>query len=341
MGYNVIHIVPTGDLGDTPFQWDKFEPYLERADQLGLYFQYDVRWNWSNLTTMIDQVTRLRSHPSILLWYIADEPDGKSNPLNSTDIGYDTVRSLDLYHPISLALNCYNFYYSDYAAEADIIIFNVYPIGNNNSWSIVYDTACNSTYGCCGCDDCVGVFEDISDRLDNFAHFNTLLGWSKTHWAAPQAFGNEKIWSRFPSAAEEVVMNMLSINHAAKGINMWDFPTSLDILAITSRLANVLTTNKIADCLLGAPLIQKLDVSGTTRIDVAAWLGESSPLLSVVNLNYKSIRSKITVTLPAGVRVTNVTSSLWGTIKWSVNGHQLEADGLLGLEVSLIVLDLV
>jgi hypothetical protein len=169
---------------------------------------------------MIDQVTRLRSHPSILLWYIADESDGKSNPLNSIGIGYDTIRSLDLYHPISLALNCYNFYYSDYAAGADIILSDVHPIGNNNNWSIVYDTACNSTYGCCGCDDHVGVFEDISDRLDNFAHFDTLLGWSKTQWAAPQAFGNETSWSRFPSAAEEVVMNSLSINHAAKGINM-------------------------------------------------------------------------------------------------------------------------
>ena len=59
MGYNVIHIVPTGDLGDTPFPWDNFEPYLNRADELGLLLQYDVRWEYANLSIMVDQVTRL------------------------------------------------------------------------------------------------------------------------------------------------------------------------------------------------------------------------------------------------------------------------------------------
>ncbi|TID17375.1 putative glycoside hydrolase subgroup catalytic core [Venturia nashicola] len=339
-GYNVIHIVPTGDLGDTPFPWDKFEPYLKRADQLGLYFQYDVRWEWSNLTTMIDQVTRLKSHPSILLWYIADEPDGKSNPINSTAIGYNTIRSMDLYHPVSMALNCYNFYYSDYAAGADIILTDVYPIGNNNSYSTVYKTPCNATYGCCGCDDCDGVFEDISNRLDNFAHFDDILGWSKTHWAAPQAFGNETFWTRFPTAAEEVVMNILSINHAAKGVNMWDFPTSSDILAVTNRLAKVLTTDTVAKFLLGAPLFQKLDVAGATRIDVAVWVGVSSMLLSVVNLNYGNLESKITVTLPKGVKVRKVTSTLWGNVQWTANGDKLNTNGLMGLEVSLVILEL-
>lgn len=86
MGYNVIHIVPTGALGEKPFPWDEFEPYLERADELGLYFQYDVIWEWDNLTGMVEQVERLRHHPSLLLWYQSDEPDGKSNPLNSTGI---------------------------------------------------------------------------------------------------------------------------------------------------------------------------------------------------------------------------------------------------------------
>lgn len=135
-------------------------------------------------------------------------------------------------------------------------------------------------------------------------------------------------------------MNMLSINHAAKGVNMWDFPTSSDVLAVTNRLATVLTTDTIANFLLGAPLLRKLDVVGATRVDVAAWVGTSSMLLSVVNLNYGNLEGKITVTLPEGVKVTSVTSSLWGDVQWSFNGSQLETDGLLGLEVSLVVLEL-
>lgn len=120
-GYNLIHIVPTGTLGDTPFPWDQFEPYLDRASELELWLQYDVLWTPDNVTSMIEQVTRLRTHPSILSWYQSDEPDGKSNPLNSTGIAYDIIKELDPYHPSSLALNCYDFYYSDYAAGADII----------------------------------------------------------------------------------------------------------------------------------------------------------------------------------------------------------------------------
>ena len=340
MGYNVIHIVPTGDLGDSPFPWDEFEPYLDRAAELGLYFQYDVRWDPTNLTTMIDQVNRLHSHPSILLWYTGDEPDGKSNPINSTAIAYDTIRSIDPYHPVSLALNCYNFYYQDYASGAEIILSDVYAISTNTSWSTVYETPCNRTYGCCGCDDCKGAFEDISERLDNFAHFDDLIGWPKTHWGAPQAFGNETFWTRYPTAAEEVVMDMLSVNHAAKGIVMWDFPTMPDILNVTDRLAAVLTSGEVAGFLLGAPLVQGLTVTGAARVDAAAWIGETQLLLSIVNLNYGNINSTVQVELPSGVELESVSSKLWGEVEWTVDGAVVQTGGLLGLEVSLLLLDL-
>ncbi|QKX54849.1 uncharacterized protein TRUGW13939_01938 [Talaromyces rugulosus] len=339
-GYNVIHIVPTGDLGDTPFPWDEFEPYLQRADELGLYFQYDVRWDYTNLTTMIDQVTRLRSHPSILLWYTGDEPDGKSNPINSTGIAYDTIRSLDLYHPVSLALNCYDFYYEDYASGADIILSDVYPISANTSWSTVYDTPCNTTYGCCGCDDCNGRFEDLSDRLDNFAHFDEIIGWPKTHWGAPQAFGNETFWTRYPTADEEVVMTMLSINHAAKGIVMWDFPTSADILGATDALAAVLTSERVASFLVGTPIVQQLTVTGGERVDAAAWVMGDQMLISIINLNYGSIPGAVSVGLPEKRSVKSMASTLWGETGWKGVGESLKTTDLAGLAVSILVVGL-
>jgi hypothetical protein len=336
----VIHIVPTGDLGDTPFPWDEFEPYLQRADELGLFFQYDVRWDYSNLTTMIDQVTRLRSHPSILLWYTGDEPDGKSNPINSTAIAYETIRELDLYHPVSLALNCYDFYYQDYASGADIILSDVYPISTNTSWSTVYDTPCNETYGCCGCDDCNGRFEDISDRLDNFAYYDEIIGWPKTHWSAPQAFGNETFWTRYPTTAEEVVMTMISINHAAKGIVMWDFPTSSDILSVTDELAAVLTTEEVAGFLIGSPIVQTLNVTGGERIDAAAWIQKKQLLISILNLNYEDLTDEISVSLPGDISAKSITSTLWGDSKWKISGDKLTTNGLVGLAASILVIEL-
>ena len=149
MGYNLIHIVPTGSLGDSSFPWDQFQPYLDRASELGIFFQYDVIWSPTNDTAMIEQVTRLRSHPSILLWYQSDEADGKSNPVNSTGLAREKMWELDPYHPSSLALNCYDFYYADYAKGGEIILSDVYPISTNTSWSTVYETPCNTTYGCC------------------------------------------------------------------------------------------------------------------------------------------------------------------------------------------------
>lgn len=341
MGYNVIHIAPTGDLSNVPFPWAEFEPYLNRADELGLYFQYDPRWSYTNLTEMINQVTHMRTHPSMLLWYTGDEPDGKGNPLNATSIAYNTIRTLDPYHPVSLALNCYNFYYQDYAAGAEIIMSDPYPISTNTSYSSVYGTVCNSTYGCCGCDDCNGIFEDISSRLDNFAHYDDIIGWSKTHWGVPQAVGANTFWTRFPTAAEEVVMSMLSINHAAKGIVLWDFPTTTAIANVTAQLAKVLTSEMVTGLLLGAQLVQTLGVSGASRVDAAAWIGREKMLLSIINLNYGDLKGNLSVHMPVGTKVSAISQRLWGDIEWSVGDSSVLANGVPGLGVSLLVLDLV
>lgn len=47
MAYNVVHIVLTGDLGSTPFNWEELQLYVDR---LGFLLQFDVRWDLSNLT---------------------------------------------------------------------------------------------------------------------------------------------------------------------------------------------------------------------------------------------------------------------------------------------------
>ncbi|KAH6652026.1 hypothetical protein BKA67DRAFT_572704 [Truncatella angustata] len=343
LGYNVIHIVPTGTLGDKPFPWDQFEPYLDRADELGLYLQYDVIWDYANLTGMIEQVERIRNHRSLLVWYQSDEPDGKSNPINSTGIAYQKIRELDPYHPASLALNCYDFYYTDYASGADIITPDVYPISTNTSYSTVYDTVCNATYGCCGCDDCDGTFEDIAERLDEFRRRDELIGWSKSQWFAPQAFGNETFWTRYPTAAEEVVMTLLAVNHGAKGIVMWDYPTTAEILNVTNHLAGVLTSDTIADFLLGAPLTQTLPVAGGSRIDAAAWVnkGAGQALVSIVNMNYGDVGAAIEVSAPDGTSFSSVAETLWGDIQWDIESGSVSSDmGMLGLQVSVLLMNM-
>lgn len=292
----------------------------------------------TNLTKLTDQVTHIHTHPSLLLYYTADEPDGKSNPLNSTRLAYDLIRSMDPYHPVSLALNCKDFYYEEYASGADIILSDVYPVATNTSWSSVYDTPCNATYGCCGCDDCRGEFEDISDRLDEFHSFDGVIGWEKVHWGAPQAFGEETFWSRYPTAEEEVVMVMVSVNHGAMGIVMWDYPSSEGVERVTRELAPVVTGETVVGFLSDG--VRRVGVvRGARRVDVAVWVVEGKALVSVVNLNYGET-GEVKISLE-GVKVAGVEKVLWGGNGWDVKDGELVSDGLGELEVSILVVNLV
>ena len=55
---------------------------------------------------------------------------------------------------------------------------------------------------------CHGNMEDISDRLDIFAEYQSWVSSSlkKLSGVVPMAFGNESFWTRYPTAAEEVTM---------------------------------------------------------------------------------------------------------------------------------------
>lgn len=144
-GYNLIHPVPPG--GDDPFDHDIFEQFLKLCDTLELYVMYDMRHTYQNNTSIDLQLSRLIHHPSLLLYYTADEPDGQGDPLNATSIAYKHIKKVDPYHPVSLVLNCANFYFREYTSGADIILEDIYPVAVNTSFSTVYNTPCNTTYG--------------------------------------------------------------------------------------------------------------------------------------------------------------------------------------------------
>jgi hypothetical protein len=72
-----------------------------------------------NTSAVMTQVNHVKHRPNLLLWYTADEPDGTSDPLDATLKASNLITSLDGgdgnggagYHPISLVLNCENYYY--------------------------------------------------------------------------------------------------------------------------------------------------------------------------------------------------------------------------------------
>lgn len=151
----------------------------------------------------------------------------------------------------------------------------------------------------------------------------------------PQAFGNETFWSRYPTAEEEAVMAVLSINHGAKGIVAWDWPTQPDLADVTASLAKVMTAADVAGLLLAAPTTS-LVVEGRSRVDAAAWVVGSKMLVSVVSLEYVDTTENITVALP---KAAGASSVKYGPGGWTVSGTTLFKTGLQGLEVDLLVLD--
>ncbi|KAF8626683.1 hypothetical protein AX15_004767 [Amanita polypyramis BW_CC] len=285
-GFTVVHPIPTFD------NIIRFEEVLDAIQAAGLYLMYDMRLTYMNSSSATEEVNRIKSRPNLLLWYTADEPDGTSDFHSATTMANNLIVSLDGgdgnggvgYHPVSLVLNCENYYFTQYASGADIVLQDAYMIGNNVTFSTVYGTACTPDYGCCGCDNCKGSFEDIANRMDKFRERFFINGWERTKaaWTVPQGFGSAEFWKRTPTGKEFIVQSIIAINHGALGVVSWTDPTTADIKASGALLARSLKqmTRFI------------LNPSATFRwtsfqgVDIGLWTVDSETLVLAANTVY-------------------------------------------------------
>lgn len=107
-----------------------------------------MRFTYMNATSVAQQVAMIKKYPNLLLWYTGDEPDGTSDPLNATVISRDQILSEDAYrHPVSLVLNCQDYYWTDYTNGTDIVMQDTYMIGNNATFSNEWNTTCTPDFG--------------------------------------------------------------------------------------------------------------------------------------------------------------------------------------------------
>ncbi|KAJ7764560.1 hypothetical protein DFH07DRAFT_811639 [Mycena maculata] len=276
-GFTIVHPVPTfGDLA-------ALGRVLDRMEELGLYFVYDMRHTYQNAEALAAEVKMIKHRPNLLLWYTADEPDGTSEPLDATRRAYDAIYALDGYHPVSIALNCADYEFAAHSAGADVVMPDTYTIANDPTFSAKYNTSCTVDFGCCGCDNCRGELEDISQRLDDFALRLDALGWARDRavWAVPQAFGGEEFWTRPPTGPEFAVEVVLSVNHGARGIMPWIDPTPPDVKRAAAAFATALASAKE---FIFSP---RANFSRFTldRVDVGMWTVDGETLLLVANMN--------------------------------------------------------
>jgi hypothetical protein len=339
-GFNTINIVPDGGLPDQSYPTAALAQYWDRMDELNLFNIYDMRFAFMNSTRISTQVALWENRTTLLMWYTADEPDGWEYALNSTKLAYDQLKELDPYHPVSLVLNCQNFYYREYSSGADIVFEDAYPVAINATWSIPWDTPCNLTYGDCGCDNCVGELEDVSNRLDDIQSYQANLEGqrSKPTWAVLQAFGEQDYWKSIPSPAEVENMMMLAVNHDAKGITYWIYPSTDEVNVDSGELGKVFQSEPGRGFLFGDNAIKGLEVVGEPLVDASAWIVGSQMMVGVASEEYIDFSSTITITLPASASSIDVV--LFGDSSWTVAGNQLSKTGLKGLEVDILVLNL-
>ena len=328
-GFNTIHPIASYSPNVTTV--------FAYMDSINLLFQYDMRGTYQNLTSVAEQVNLAKDYSSLLLYYTADEPDGNQDPLNATSLAYDTIAAMDKYHPVSLVLNCANYYFATYGAATDILMEDAYPIGINATYS-KWGTVCNATYGDCGCDDCKGELSDVSARLDDFTDYQEWLGWwPKPTWAVPQSFYGEGYWSRNPTVAETWAMNLLSVNHGAKGIMLWTFPTEDDLAEANAQQAKVLSKEPVLNFLTGdQPTV--VIIPGYPMLDIAYWIVGGKAMVGVANLDYEA--SEGAVTVPLHFSATGIDSQPWGSLGWSLTNTTLNVGDLPALATSLLILNM-
>ncbi|KAL8709250.1 MAG: hypothetical protein Q9220_005993 [cf. Caloplaca sp. 1 TL-2023] len=347
-GYNILHIVPGGE--GIGYDLDQLDAWFDEAEKLGLWIMHDMRWTYQNEAYLRQQVQRYRLRKNMLFWYTSDEPDGHEDPPDAPSKAYNIIKFLDPYHPVSLCLNCQNYYFESYSSGADILLADVYPIGTNTSFSNKYHTPCNTTHGDCGCDNCISSpdpadhqppLANIPARFTLWSQFQTQLRTHKPVFSVPQAFPAQDFWQATPTPNQVTAMILLGINNGARGILGWLFPTDAAIEGVTSRLSKViLGSDGMAPYLLGGTEVRVLGGAvGST--DVRAWRvgGKGDVLVSVVFMWEQPFDGGLRLEFQdQGFDVRGVGRMLWGSEGWMVDGRDGVRRVGLGKEESWVFL---
>ncbi|KZP33164.1 hypothetical protein FIBSPDRAFT_916135 [Athelia psychrophila] len=314
-GFTVIHPVPTFS------NLTALAEVLDRMEEVGMYFMYDMRINYMNATAVTEQVNMIKSRPNLLVWYTGDEPDGTADPLTATSTAYDLIYSLDGYHPVSLVLNCQDYQYTAYTSGTDIVMQDAYMIGNNVTYSNEWNNTCTPDFGDCGCDNCQGNFEDISNRMDEFKERNFINGWERTKavWTVPQAFGGSEYWAREPTGYEWLVQSIIAVNHGGLGIIPWEDPTPADIKGNASALAKALPSMKPY---IFSPNATFANLT-SNQVDVGMWTVGGKTLLLAANMAYE----QVTLKLPAALKGQQGTQVFDGGAAASGSGIIFQSTG--------------
>lgn len=177
--------------------------YLDLCAQLGIKVNYNVcslagsqgvglnikATQEEKLAALREEILRVKDHPALLSYYIADEPDGQGVSPEVLKRSYDLIHELDPYHPVSVVIIS-SLPARRYADTYDIIMADPYPIPNGPA----------------------------SSASDMIREIYEQMRYEKAVWLVPQVFGGGEIWTREPSAREVRAMVYGSVLEGARGV---------------------------------------------------------------------------------------------------------------------------
>lgn len=177
--------------------------YLDLCAQLGIKVNYNVcslagsqgvglsvkATPEEKLARLREEILRVKDHPALLSYYIADEPDGQGVSPETLQKSYDLIHELDPYHPITVVIIS-SLPARRYANTYDIIMADPYPVPN----------------------------APATEAPRMIADIYQQMRYEKAVWLVPQVFGGGEIWTREPSSREVRLMVYGSILAGARGV---------------------------------------------------------------------------------------------------------------------------
>ena len=185
--------------------------YMDRCAEIGMKVHYNLlsvsASTGPKADTISEEVKRERliseikafmNHPALLAWYISDEPNGfKIDPKILENI-YETVKSMDPWHPVSIVFMAPFMASRKYSAAFDIVMADPYPVPTLP----------------------ISMVSELARQL------NSEFRGKQPQWMVVQAFGGGEWWEREPTLQELRSMTWQSVINGATGIQYfirWGF----------------------------------------------------------------------------------------------------------------------
>jgi hypothetical protein len=269
VGFNIIH-------ASAP-NWDDYEKFLDKANQLGIYVISE-----ENSGALVNFVNRFKNKPAVLGWKLADDVDIYKNGK-----GFIPSEILDLHYKIKKADPDHITYIAgaidkrifEFVNTADAIGATAYPVGHQEGQPI-------------------GWAYHMVSIVRDFALEKHLIT------AALQAFRWPRKDAPIPSAPEIRNLTYQSILAGAKGIIYYTYYDETWKLADHPALWNAIKSiipeiKTIEPFLLNGKFIKQ--DTGIKTVKSSLWIFQDQALLIVANMSY-SKEKNVLIEIPKGFK---------------------------------------